>query len=139
MLDLNITLWIQMINFFIALYFLNWLLIKPIRGIIAKRESLMDGLASEADQFHSEAMAKLKAYEDALALARKQAGITREESKNAGMEELQKIVGGAHESAKKLLDDNRALLQSQADLALSALRDGIDDFSTRIGNKLAAG
>lgn len=136
MLDLNITLWFQLANFFIALFFLNWLLIKPIREIIRKRNGMMDGMASEADKFHAEAVARLKAYEEELALARQQAGLTREESKNEGLAELQAIVGSAHESAKKLLEDNRAALQGQAEQALTELRDGIDNFSTRLGQKL---
>lgn len=136
MLDLNITLLFQLANFFIALFFLNWLLIKPIREIINKRNGIMDTIAGEADNFHNEAIAKLKAYEDALAKARQQAGLTREESKNEGLAELQAIVGEAQQSAKQLLEENRALLHGQAEQALTELRDGIDNFSTRLGQKL---
>ena len=41
MLDLNITLVFQLVNFFIALYVLNLLLIRPIREIIRKRKAVM--------------------------------------------------------------------------------------------------
>lgn len=136
MLDLNITLVFQLINFFIALFFLNWLLIKPIREIIRKRNGIMDNLASEADKFHEEAVARLKAYEAELAKARQQAGMAREKGRNAGLAELEAIVGKARQSAKELLEENRATLHSQADVALAQLRDGIDDFSTKLGNKL---
>lgn len=136
MLDLNITLVFQLINFFIALFLLNWLLIKPVRNIIKKRNEMMDGMASEADKFHAEALARLKAYENELAAARHKAGLTREEGKNAGLAELEAIVGKARQSARDLLEENRATLHSQADVALSQLRDGIDDFSTMLGKKL---
>lgn len=136
MLDLNITLVFQLVNFFIAIFFLNWLLIRPIRQIIQKRNGIMDGLAAEADKFHAEAVARLDAYEAELAKARQQAGLTREEGKNAGLAELREIVGNAQQSAKQLLDENRAAIQGQAEAALSELRNGIDGFSTRIGQKL---
>lgn len=136
MLDLNITLVFQLINFFIAIFFLNWLLIRPVRENIRKRNDLMDGLASEADKFHQEAVARLEAYEAELAKARKEAGLTREEGKNAGLAELEAIIGTAQQSAKDLLEQNRATLASQADQALSELRNGIDDFSTAIGKKI---
>lgn len=136
MLDLNITLVFQLINFFIAIFFLNWLLIKPIREIIKKRNGIMDNLANEADGFHADAVARLKAYEEELAKARKQAGLTREEGKNSGLAELEAIVGKARQSARELLDENRANLHNQADVALSQLRDGIDDFSSMLGKKL---
>lgn len=136
MLDLNITLIFQFINFLIALFFLNWLLIRPIREIIKKRNDLMDGMAGEADKFHAEAVARLKAYEEELARARQQAGLAREEGKNAGIAEMEKIVGAAQQSAKQLLEENRATLRHQADAALAELRDGIDGFTTRLGQKL---
>lgn len=136
MLDLNITLIFQFINFIIAIFFLNYLLIRPIREIIKKRNDLMDGIAGEADQFHAEAIARLNAYEEELAKARQQAGQNREEGKNAGLAELQAIVGNAQESAKELLEKNRDTIRNQAEIALSELRDGIDGFSTSIGNKL---
>ena len=136
MLDLNITLVFQFVNFLIAIFFLNWLLIKPIREIIKKRNDLMDGMAGEADKFHAEAVARLKAYEEELAKARQQAGLTREEGKSAGLAEMEKIVGSAQQSAKQLLEENRASLRHQADAALAELRDGIDGFTTRLGRKL---
>ena len=48
MLDLNITLVFQLVNFFIAIFVLNILLIRPIREIIKKRNGVMDNLAGEA-------------------------------------------------------------------------------------------
>lgn len=139
MLDLNITLLFQFANFLIAIFFLNWLLIRPIRQIIQKRNSIMDGLAGEADNFHAEAKARLDAYEAELAKARHEAGLTREEGRNSGLEEMRKIVGAAQQSATQLLEENRAAMAGQAEAALSQLRDGIDDFSTRIGKKLVGG
>ncbi len=136
MLDLNITLVFQLINFFIALFFLNWLLIKPIREIIKKRNGIMDDMASEADNFVNEARERLANYEAELAKARQEAGQTRETGRNAGLEELAAIVGNAQQSAKQLLEENRKNIQGQAEIALSQLRDGIDDFSTRLGDKL---
>lgn len=136
MLDLNITFWFQLANFFIAVFFLNYLLIKPIRAIIQKRNKMFDGLASEADSFHKDAVSRLQNYEAQLAKARQEGGEQREDSKRQALAEMQKIVDSAQQSAKQLLADNRAVLNSQAEQALSELRDGIDNFSTRLGNKL---
>ena len=136
MLDLNITLVFQLFNFIVAIFILNILLIRPVREIIKKRDALMSSLAGEADSFQSEAEQKLSDYEAKLAAARQEAGKTREEGKSAGLEELRSIVGGAQQSARELLDENRARLNSQADDALAQLRDGIDNFSAKMGRKL---
>lgn len=136
MLDLNITFWIQLANFFLALFLLNLLLIRPIREIIKKRNAMFDDIARTADGFHSEAVARLQKYEDELAKARKEAGESREGSKNEALAEMRKIVDSAQRSAMQVLEENRAALRGQTEQALSELRDGIDNFSTRLGKKL---
>ena len=136
MLDLNITLLFQLANFFIALIVLNILLIRPVRDIIKKRNSIMDDMAAAADAFNAEAAEKLNAYEAELARARQEAGLTREEGRQSGLAEQQNIVGEAQQSARQLLAENRSALRGQAEAALNELRDGISDFSARLGNRL---
>ena len=51
MLDRNITLVFQLVNFFIALYVLNLLLIRPIREIIRKRKAVMDDMSGESESY----------------------------------------------------------------------------------------
>ena len=136
MLDLNITLLFQLANFFIALIVLNILLIRPVRDIIKKRNGIMDDMAAAADAFNAEAAEKLSAYEAELARARQEAGLTREEGRQSGLSEQQNIVGEAQQSARQLLAENRSALRGQAEAALNELRDGISDFSAKLGNRL---
>ena len=136
MLDLNITLLFQLANFFIALIVLNILLIRPVRDIIKKRNGIMDDMAAAADAFNAEAAEKLNAYEAELARARQEAGLTREEGRQSGLSEQQNIVGEAQQSARQLLAENRSALRGQAEAALNELRDGISDFSAKLGNRL---
>ena len=136
MLDLNITLLFQLANFFIALIVLNILLIRPVRDIIKKRNGIMDDMAAAADAFNAEATEKLNAYEAELARARQEAGLTREEGRQSGLSEQQNIVGEAQQSARQLLAENRTALRGQAEAALNELRNGISDFSARLGNRL---
>lgn len=139
MIDLNITLVFQLINFFIAILLLNYLLIRPVRAIIKKRNDILDNLAEETDHFYNEAVARLEDYDAKLAQARQEAGKNRDEEKSKALAELQAIVGEAEKSAKELLEENRALIHSQAHEALAQLRDGIDNFSTQLGDKLLGG
>lgn len=74
MLDLNITLVFQLVNFFIALFMLNILLIRPIRTIIKKRNGIMDDMAGEADSFETQAAERLAEYEAELARAARTPG-----------------------------------------------------------------
>ena len=139
MLDLNITLVFQLVNFFIAIFVLNILLLRPIREIIKKRNGVMDNLASEADSFESQAAERLANYEAELARARQDAGLTREEGRNAGLTEQQGIVGTAQKSARDILADTRRSLRGQAEATLSELRNQVSDFSARLADRLIKG
>ena len=139
MLDLNITLVFQLVNFFIAIFGLNILLIRPIREIIKKRNGVMDNLAGEADSFESQAAERLANYEAELARARQDAGLTREEGRNAGLTEQQGIVGTAQKSARDILADTRRSLRGQAVATLSELRNQVSDFSARLADRLIKG
>ena len=139
MLDLNITLVFQLVNFFIAIFVLNILLIRPIREIIKKRNGVMDNLAGEADSFESQAAERLANYEAELARARQDAGLTREEGRNAGLTEQQGIVGTAQKSARDILADTRRSLRGQAEATLSELRTQVSDFSARLADRLIKG
>ena len=139
MLDLNITLVFQLVIFFIAIFVLNILLIRPIREIIKKRNGVMDNLAGEADSFESQAAERLANYEAELARARQDAGLTREEGRNAGLTEQQGIVGTAQKSARDILADTRRSLRGQAEATLSELRNQVSDFSARLADRLIKG
>ena len=83
MLNLDITMLFQLVNFFIVLYVLNILLIRPIRGILKERRDKMDNLSGEADAFEREAEARLASYNESLQSARQEAGQTRDAARAA--------------------------------------------------------
>ena len=139
MLDLNITLVFQLVNFFIAIFVLNILLIRPIREIIKKRNGVMDNLAGAAASFQSQAADRHATYEAELARSRQDAGLTREEGRNAGLTEQQGIVGTAQKSARDILADTRRSLRGQAEATLSELRNQVSDFSARLADRLIKG
>ena len=66
MVDLNITLWIQLANFLVTLVVLNYLLISPIRKIIRKRKDNVEGLIGEIEAFTAEKQQLLDEYESEL-------------------------------------------------------------------------
>lgn len=139
MLDLNITLLFQLANFFIAVYVLNILLIRPIREIIKKRNGVMDDMAEEASSFEYQASDRLTNYEAELARARQDAGGNREEGRAEGVAEQQKLVGEAQQSARDILAETRASLQAQAAETLDALRKQVAEFSNRLADRLIKG
>ena len=104
MLDLNITLVFQLVNFFIALYVLNLLLIRPIREIIRKRKAVMDDMSGESESYEYQAEQRLSDYDNQLTRARQDAGQNREKAREAGKPEamLERIAEG---TVKKFLKE----------------------------------
>ena len=139
MLDLNITRIFQLVNFLVAIFVLNILLIRPIRDIIKKRNGIMDGMAEEAESFEYQAAERLANYEAELARARQDAGLTREEGRAAGTVEQQALVGEAQKSARDILAETRESLRAQAAKTLDELRNQVSDFSARLATKLLKG
>ena len=92
MVDLNITLWIQLANFLVTLVVLNYLLISPIRKIIRKRKDNVEGLIGEIEAFTAEKQQLLDEYESELRKAREAAAIYRKDGKLIGIAAPQRRV-----------------------------------------------
>ena len=63
MIELNQTLILQIIGFFVLLYILNRLLYRPLQEILAEREKRISGTLSEASNIEEEVQKGLVDYE----------------------------------------------------------------------------
>ncbi len=126
MIDFNITMLFQLVNFLVTLVVLNYLLIKPIREIIKQRNDKMAGLLGESEQFSSQAEDKLKNYEAVLATTRAEATAQREVAKAAGVAREQEIVAAAAKEAQDYLIASRASVAEQVAKAM-------DDLKSQVG------
>ena len=139
MLDLNITLLFQLANFLIAIYLLNILLIRPVREVLKKRQSIVDGMTGDAENFESKAEKSLADYDAALKKARQDAGLARQKGREEGVAEQQTLVGQAQQEARSILDQARTALQKEADETLATLRSQAADLSKMLTEKLIKG
>ncbi|MDR3363111.1 MAG: ATP synthase F0 subunit B [Desulfovibrio sp.] len=139
MLDLNITLLFQLANFLIAVFVLNLILIQPVRDIIKKRNGVIDEMTGVADTFEKQAVARLADYEDALALARQDAGNARKSGREDAVLEQQKIVGEARQNARDALDEARQNARGEAEVTLAALRRQVAGLSAGLVGRLIKG
>ena len=133
MLDLNITLLFQLVNFLITIVVLNYLLIKPIRKIISERKAMMANLNSDADGF---AQSSLDEYEAQLVKARQDAAANREDGRNAGLKEQQAVLDEAQKEAQGILGEARARLNAEAEESLKELRAKVDSFSQQLATRV---
>ncbi|MDR2850912.1 MAG: ATP synthase F0 subunit B [Desulfovibrio sp.] len=139
MLELNITLFFQLANFFIAIFILNLILIRPIRDIIKQRNGVIDKMTGEADTFEQQAASRLANYETELVRARQNAGNTRNLGRKTGVLEQQNIVGAAQQNARAIVDDARGAVRNEAESTLKTLRKQVAGLSAGLADRLIKG
>ncbi len=136
MIDLNITLFIQLANFLVTVVVLNYLLIKPIRNQIAARKELTAGYADAIEKFTAEAAAKLSNYEQALSGARAEAALAREALKAEGVAQEQKTVQAAHSQAQAYLLSSREQVAKEARTAMDILLSQVNTLAEKAMSKI---
>lgn len=114
MISLDITLIIQMINFIVTLFLINFLLVSPIRRIINKRNQIIQTGQAEANALFESAAGLLSDYETRLDNARKAAAQLRAEQQQKARQEEHALVEQAHQDAQAYLDATRTQLQKEA-------------------------
>ena len=139
MLDLNITLVFQLVNFFIALYVLNLLLIRPIREIIRKRKAVMDDMSGESESYEYQAEQRLSDYDNQLTRARQDAGQNREKAREAGAAEQASLVAEAQKRAQEILADTLHNRQAQDAETLKHLRGQVATLSGQLAERVLRG
>ena len=125
--------------FFIALYVLNLLLIRPIREIIRKRKAVMDDMSGESESYEYQAEQRLSDYDNQLTRARQDAGQNREKAREAGAAEQASLVAEAQKRAQEIIAETRRNLQAEADASLKELRGQVATLSGQLAERVLRG
>ncbi len=136
MIDIDYTIFIQLVNFLVTIVVLNFLLINPVRDQISARNSLLHGYANEATSFAEKADAKLSQYEAALAEARALAGQARDSLKGEGLAQEQHILSDSHAEAQAFLNASREQIAQESKAAMKTLLSQVDTFAAKAMGKI---
>ncbi len=128
-IDLNITLWFQLVNFLITLVVLNYLLVAPIRKIIRERKQKVEGLSGAIDSFVEESQNLLEGYEAELAKARADANSHRKAAKAEAEAAERSILAAAGKDAQASLQATQAAVRAEAESAHKALQTEMKTFA----------
>ena len=126
MIELNLSFFVQAINFGILVLVLNIFLYKPIRKILADRRQVIDSAHEKAVSVDLEVQEKMARYEARLHEAKTEAAGRRAESlkqaqaeETALLEKARKEAAGSLEAIRvrvgKEAADARVLLKQQAE------------------------
>ncbi len=133
MVDINLTLFVQMANFLVLIVILNHLLYKPILAILDKRKRRLDESEGEIKRLNETVEKKAAEYEEKLRLAKQDA-----------LGKKNEILKEAADSAKAIIDERRgkipamlAEFQGKVGQEVDAARRILKDQSQKISAEIA--
>jgi F-type H+-transporting ATPase subunit b len=136
MLNIDGTIFIQIVNFLVLLFVMNIILYKPIRGILAKRDEEMDSRRSSVEEYRNKAEKDQKGIEEGLIAARKDGFLEKESFKAQGIEEEKGILQKAGGSVEKKLDAAKKDLDSKLVDVRKTLEGDMQVFSNELAEKI---
>ena len=138
MLDLNVTFLIQLINLVVTLLLVNYLLVRPVRAIIAKRKADRDDLTRQADSFVSRAAHDVEHYEKTLRLAREEGGAIRRQAREDALARQQDMLAATGVEAADLVRQERERARAASERAGTALTAQVEQLAADVVRKLLA-
>ncbi len=136
MLQIDSTLFLQIVNFLLLLWILNRLLFRPFLKVVEEREERTRGARSQADDLTVKAGDLKGKHESGVSEATSQGGSYKEEQIRAGHSDSEKIVGEARIKNSDHIGSARRDLQASVDEARKELVQDSIKLSKEMTEKL---
>jgi F-type H+-transporting ATPase subunit b len=136
MIEIDLTMPVQIAFVLIMIVIMNIVLYKPIRSILAEREKRIGGLEKDVEEFHKNARLRLEEFDeklnDARVRAKSELDRVRGEAQAAGNEKVAEI----RKTVEARKAENQALIQTEFARASQELQSQVDGFAKEIAGKV---
>lgn len=136
MLDIDITLLIQMANFLALMVILNLILYRPLRKIIAERKEKVSGLEREIEGLIKNASQRLEDFKVKMGGAHERGNKEKEILKNEGLGEEKQIISKTRSEAEASKSQMLSQVEQDADKAKEELKGQVSGFASDIAAKI---
>lgn len=136
MIDINVSLLYQLVNFIVLLVALNYILFKPVRQVMQEREQGISSAFSDAKAARDRMQNLLEQYNASLAEAKQKASATFNEIYQQGIDAQREMVSAERAKAGEMLDTARSDVAAAADAARAELKSEAERLSQEITSKL---
>ncbi|OQY07466.1 MAG: ATPase [Desulfobacteraceae bacterium 4572_123] len=136
MINIDVSVVIQVINFIFLIWILNLVLYKPIRKILLQRKEKLAGLEQGIDEFKADAGEKDAAFAAGIKTARTRGLKEKGALLDAAAEEEQRIIDKINEKAQADLTEVRRKISKDAEDVKRKLQQEVDAFADAIGQKI---
>lgn len=135
-IEINWSLAWQIGNFLVLIVALNYLLYKPIRGIIRQRAEKTAQLNSDIASSEEGSRSKAQELEARLAEARQEGVTTREEMKGEGHAKEREIVEAATAEMERAVAKVREEIAAEIGQARDELKGQVQSFGRELAQKI---
>ena len=136
MVDINLTLFVQMANFLVLIVILNYLLYKPILAILDKRKNRLDESEGEIKRLNATVEQKAAEYEEKLRLAKQYALDKKGEILKEAADKAKAIIDERRSRIPAMLAEFQGRVGQEVDAARRILKDQSQKISAEIAEKV---
>jgi F-type H+-transporting ATPase subunit b len=136
MVEINASLFIQIVNFLVLIWALNKFLYKPIRLVLSQRKEKISGLEKGIHQTEQDMVKKDQALKMGLKEARDQGMKEKDAFENEARQEEMKLIEKINEKSRMDLAEIREKVTKEAQDARQMLQKEIDVFADQISRKI---
>ena len=136
MIEINLTIVIQVVQFLLLLFILNRFLFRPTIDLIEEREQKITTWKEETKDFHESMQARLQSYENQIVEAKVDAQAQQELVTAELKEEEDKKLEAVSEEAVRIVASTREKLQQETELLRGQLREQAEEMSQLVAEKV---
>ena len=136
MIDINLTIVIQVVQFLLLLFILNRFLFRPTINLIEEREQKITTWKEETKNFHESMQARLQSYENQIVEAKVDAQAQQELVTEELQKEEDKKLDAVSEEAVVIVVSTREKLQEETELLRGQLREQAEEMSQLLAEKV---
>ena len=136
MIDINLTIVIQVVQFLLLLFILNRFLFRPTINLIEEREQKITTWKEDTENFHESMQERLQSYENQILEAKAQAQEQQELVTVELQKEEDKKLDAVSEEAVRIVASTREKLQEETELLRGQLREQAEEMSQLVAEKV---
>ena len=136
LIDIDHTVWIQLVLFFVVAFVSSRLLFRPYLKMRDERNAGIEGAREEAARLSAEADARLSRYGEQLEQARGRAQEERRKMRSEAAERQRQVTDRARADAGNTLDEAKGRIRQETDAARGKLMPQAQQLASEIAETL---
>ena len=136
MIEINLTIVIQVVQFLLLLFVVNRFLFRPTIDLIGEREKKITKWEEGTKNCHESVQARLQSYENQILEAKQKAQEQQELMTEELKKEEEKKLATVSEEAFRIVASTREKLQQDAEVLRRQLREQAEEMSQLVTEKV---